>query len=147
MLAALRGIVADSLVPRLARTMATKKGGSGSGGQTRTSNPKYLGIKVYGDQFAQAGGIIMRQRGAKYKPGENVGIGRDYTLFAKCEGWVEFQRRSLPKPRVWIHVRKGTAEEHRERVRQRVEKRNTPTRPGSWTLLQAGKLAYRGEPR
>ena len=85
-------------------------------GRSRTSNPKYLGIKIYGDQFAKAGSTIMRQRGARYKPGENVGIGRDYTLFAKCAGFVEFQYSRLmpsgkPAKKKWtiIHVRAVSA--------------------------------------
>ena len=68
MWAALRR-VGLALEPALARH-ATKKTG-GSAGKSRTSNAKYLGIKIYGDQFAKAGAIIMRQRGARYKPGEN----------------------------------------------------------------------------
>lgn len=136
------------------RTMATKKSG-GTGGVTRTPNPKYLGLKIYGDQFAKAGSIIMRQRGAKYKPGENVGIGRDYTLFALKDGWVEFQRRGLrpsarpersgPTPRTWIHVREGTAEEHRARVAARVHARENPTRVGVWHKTQQGLFAERGQ--
>ena len=70
----------------------------------------------------------MRQRGARYKPGENVGIGRDYTLFAKCAGFVEFQYSRLrpsgqPAKREWaiIHVRAHSKEEHMERVRKRVD--------------------------
>jgi large subunit ribosomal protein L27 len=141
MLAAACRDLAGLLRPSLAR-FASKKSG-GSGGVTRTSNPKYLGLKVYGDQFAKAGAIIMRQRGAKYKPGENVGIGRDFTLFAKLDGYVEFTRRSLPKPRTWIHVRPGTAEEHAERVRLRVEARNNPSRMGVWHKTQAGVFADR----
>ena len=128
-----------------ARTMATKKSG-GTGGVTRTSNPKYLGLKVYGDQFAKAGSIIMRQRGLKYRPGENVGIGRDFTLYAKKAGWVEFMHRRLPKPTSWIHVREGTREEHMARVAKRVEMRKTPRRVGVWEQLQAGAYAERGAP-
>ena len=129
------------LDPRLARH-ATKKTG-GSGGVSKSSNPKYLGIKVYGDQYAKPGAIIMRQRGARYKPGENVGIGRDFTLFALVGGWVEFTRRRLPKPRTYIHVRPGTAEEHKARVTARVAARNNNTRMGVWHKTQAGLFADR----
>lgn len=153
MLSSLRRSVA-LLAPALVRH-ATKKSG-GSGGVVRTSNPKYLGLKIPGDQFAKAGSIIMRQRGAQYYPGENVSIGRDYTLFALRDGWVEFQRKRLPPPsgsgkgrrRTWIHLRPGTKEEHRERVKQRVELRNSPYdsmgRLGVWHKLQAGMFAERG---
>jgi large subunit ribosomal protein L27 len=130
-----------ALAPPLARH-ATKKTG-GSGGVTRTSNPKYLGLKIYGDQFAKAGAIIMRQRGARYKPGENVGIGRDYTLFALVDGFVEFKRISLPRPKTWIRVIPGTREEHRERVAARVAARNNPARMGVWHKTHAGLFADR----
>ena len=121
---------------------ATKKTG-GTGGVSRTSNPKYLGLKIYGDQFAKAGSIIMRQRGARYKPGENVGIGRDYTLYALVDGFVEFTRRRLPKPRTFIHVRAHSAEEHQARVAARVHARNHPAREGVWHKTQGGAFADR----
>uniref|UniRef100_A0A7S2H481 Large ribosomal subunit protein bL27c n=1 Tax=Haptolina brevifila TaxID=156173 RepID=A0A7S2H481_9EUKA len=138
MWAALRR-VGICLEPALVRH-ATKKTG-GSGGKSKTSNAKYLGIKIYGDQFAKAGSIIMRQRGARYRPGENVGIGRDYTLHALVDGFVEFTRRRFPHPRTLIHVRPGTAEQHRERVAARVAERNTPARLGVWSKTQAGLFA------
>ncbi|MBN2072360.1 MAG: 50S ribosomal protein L27, partial [Actinobacteria bacterium] len=56
------------------------------------SNPKYLGLKKSGGQYVTAGNIIIRQRGSKFKPGQNVGVGRDYTLFAMADGRVEFAR-------------------------------------------------------
>ena len=77
--------------------MAHKKGG-GSSKNGRDSNPQYLGVKVYGGQTLTAGSIIIRQRGTKFKPGFNVGIGRDDTLFALKDGVVEFQGEK-------IHVR------------------------------------------
>lgn len=69
--------------------MAHKKAG-GSTQNGRDSNPKYLGIKRYGGQVVKAGEIIIRQRGTKFHPGANVGIGRDHTLFAKKAGRVLF---------------------------------------------------------
>ena len=69
--------------------MAHKKGG-GSTRNGRDSNAKYRGIKVYGGQAVPAGGIIIRQCGTKFKPGRNVGMGRDYTLFALKPGRVRF---------------------------------------------------------
>jgi len=125
---------------------ATKKTG-GSGGVTKTSNPKYLGIKIYGDQFAKGGAIIMRQRGARYKPGENVGIGRDYTLYAMVDGFVEFTRRRLPRPQTWIHVRTSTREEHQARVAARVHARNNPSRQGLWHKTNTGAFADRFAPK
>jgi large subunit ribosomal protein L27 len=73
--------------------MSSKKG-VGSSRNGRDSNPKFLGIKKSGGQLVSAGNIIVRQRGTKYKPGLNVGIGRDHTLFAKADGRVEFIKRS-----------------------------------------------------
>ena len=69
--------------------MAQKKGG-GSTRNGRDSQPKMLGVKVYGGQQISAGGIIVRQRGTKFHPGENVGIGKDHTLFATADGVVSF---------------------------------------------------------
>ena len=69
--------------------MAQKKG-VGSSRNGRDSNPKYLGVKIYGGQAIDAGNIIVRQRGTQYHPGQNVGIGRDHTLFALSDGTVQF---------------------------------------------------------
>jgi large subunit ribosomal protein L27 len=77
--------------------MAHKKG-QGSTRNGRDSNPQYLGVKAYGGQAVQAGSIIIRQRGTRFMPGFNVGIGGDDTLFALKEGKVEFQGRK-------VHVR------------------------------------------
>jgi len=77
--------------------MAHKKGG-GSSKNGRDSNPQYLGVKAYGGQVVQAGAIILRQRGTKFRPGFNVGQGVDDTLFALIDGKVEFQGRK-------VHVR------------------------------------------
>ena len=69
--------------------MAQKKGG-GSTRNGRDSKPKMLGVKVFGGQTVTAGSIIVRQRGTKFHPGTNVGIGKDHTLFALTEGHVSF---------------------------------------------------------
>ena len=69
--------------------MAQKKGG-GSTRNGRNSESKRLGVKVYGGQAINAGGIIVRQRGTKVHPGVNVGMGKDHTLFALIDGQVEF---------------------------------------------------------
>ena len=72
--------------------MAHKKG-QGSSRNGRDSNPKRLGVKVYGGQDIRAGGIILRQRGTRFLPGRNVGRGRDDTLFALLDGVVLFDRQ------------------------------------------------------
>jgi len=74
--------------------MAHKKG-QGSTRNGRDSNPQYLGVKVYGGQTVGVGGIIIRQRGTKFRPGLNVGRGKDDTLFALAEGKVRFQGRKV----------------------------------------------------
>jgi len=68
--------------------MSTKKSG-GTSKNGRDSNPKYLGVKLNDGQTAIAGNILVRQRGTKFRPGENVGIGRDHTLFALKDGVVK----------------------------------------------------------
>jgi large subunit ribosomal protein L27 len=71
--------------------MAHKKG-EGSVKNGRDSNSKRLGVKIFGGQPAIAGNIIVRQRGTVYHPGKNVGVGKDYTLFALSDGVVEFRK-------------------------------------------------------
>ena len=72
--------------------MAHKKG-VGSSKNGRESESKRLGVKIYGGQFAKAGNILIRQRGTKHHPGENVGMGKDHTLFALIDGTVVFKRK------------------------------------------------------
>ncbi len=74
--------------------MAHKKG-QGSSRNGRDSNPQYLGVKLYGGQIARAGAIIVRQRGTKWHPGFNVGLGRDFTLFALKDGTVQFKGKKV----------------------------------------------------
>jgi large subunit ribosomal protein L27 len=69
--------------------MAQKKGG-GSTRNGRDSQPKMLGVKAFGGQLISAGSIIVRQRGTKFHPGTNVGVGKDHTLFALVDGHVKF---------------------------------------------------------
>lgn len=69
--------------------MATKKAG-GSSKNGRDSEAKRLGVKAYGNELIPAGSIIVRQRGTKFHAGDNVGMGKDHTLFAKVDGYVEF---------------------------------------------------------
>jgi len=72
--------------------MAHKKG-VGSSKNGRESESKRLGVKIFGGQKAIAGNIIIRQRGTKYHPGDNVGLGKDHTIFALVDGTVEFRRK------------------------------------------------------
>ncbi len=74
--------------------MAHKKG-QGSTRNGRDSNPQYRGVKLFGGQRVVAGSIIVRQCGTKFFPGSNVGMGRDYTLFATTDGTVRFQGRKI----------------------------------------------------
>ena len=74
--------------------MAHKKG-QGSSRNGRDSNPQYRSVKLYGGQMAKAGSIIVRQCGTKFFAGRNVGMGKDYTLFATADGIVHFQGRKI----------------------------------------------------
>jgi len=76
--------------------MAHKKAG-GSSRNGRDSNSKRLGVKAFGNEFLKAGSIIIRQRGTKMHPGENVGMGKDHTLFAKTDGKVNFTTKGALK--------------------------------------------------
>jgi large subunit ribosomal protein L27 len=72
--------------------MAHKKG-VGSSRNGRDSQPKMLGVKRFAGQYVPAGSILVRQRGTRFRPGKNVGLGVDYTLFAKAAGYVAFEAR------------------------------------------------------
>ena len=86
--------------------MAHKKAG-GSSRNGRDSESKRLGIKRYAGESVGAGSILVRQRGSTFHPGKNVGMGRDYTLFALTSGTVKFQSRG-PKNRKWVTVQAET---------------------------------------
>jgi len=81
--------------------MAHKKG-AGSSRNGRESESKRLGVKLYGGQFAKAGNIIVRQRGTVHHPGENVGMGKDHTLFALISGTVSFRKKANNKSYVSV---------------------------------------------
>ncbi|HPA22122.1 MAG: 50S ribosomal protein L27 [Chitinophagaceae bacterium] len=83
--------------------MAHKKG-EGSVKNGRDSQSKRLGVKIYGGQAAVAGNIILRQRGTQYHPGKNVGIGRDFTIFALMDGVVEFKKSRLDRTVVSVNA-------------------------------------------
>jgi large subunit ribosomal protein L27 len=82
--------------------MAHKKAG-GSSKNGRDSESKRLGVKIFGGEQVVAGNILVRQRGTRFHPGLNVGIGRDHTLFAKADGNVKFQKKG-PKNRQYVSV-------------------------------------------
>lgn len=81
--------------------MAHKKG-QGSSRNGRDSNPQYRGVKLYGGQACTAGSIIIRQRGTQVHPGKNVGVGRDWTIFALVDGTVSFETYGAGRKRVSI---------------------------------------------
>ena len=82
--------------------MAHKKAG-GSSNNGRDSNPKRLGVKRYGGQLVSSGSILVRQKGTRIRPGTNVGLGRDYTLFAKVDGEVKFEWAAKGRRRVSVY--------------------------------------------
>ncbi len=82
--------------------MAHKKGG-GSSRNGRDSNGQRRGVKSYGGQLVNAGNIIVRQCGTQFHPGENVGLGKDYTIFSLIEGYVKFERRREDKRFVSVY--------------------------------------------
>ncbi|MCC5816233.1 MAG: 50S ribosomal protein L27 [Leptospira sp.] len=82
--------------------MAHKKGG-GSSKNGRDSESKRLGVKIYGGQKAIAGNILIRQRGTAVKPGKNVGVGRDHTLFALVDGVVTFEHVDKTRKKVSVY--------------------------------------------
>ena len=83
--------------------MAHKKG-VGSSRNGRDSKPKMLGVKRYGGELVRPGAIIVRQRGTKLKPGVNVGLGRDHTIYAKAEGIVTFEPYSSTQKKVSVYA-------------------------------------------
>jgi large subunit ribosomal protein L27 len=88
--------------------MAHKKG-EGSVKNGRDSNSKRLGVKIFGGQPAVAGNIIVRQRGTVYHPGKNVGVGKDYTLFALSDGVVEFRKSKQNRTVVSVNAVEASA--------------------------------------
>jgi large subunit ribosomal protein L27 len=88
--------------------MAHKKG-EGSVKNGRDSQAKRLGVKIFGGQAAIAGNIIIRQRGTQYHPGKNVGLGRDFTIFAMTDGLVEFRKTKGDKTYVSVTAVEATA--------------------------------------
>ena len=88
--------------------MAHKKG-EGSVKNGRDSQSKRLGVKIFGGQAAIAGNIIVRQRGTTFHPGKNVGVGRDWTIFATADGVVEFRKTKGDKTYISVNAAEATA--------------------------------------
>jgi large subunit ribosomal protein L27 len=83
--------------------MAHKKAG-GSSRNGRDSSGQRLGVKRYGGQRVQAGNILVRQKGTRIHPGENVGLGKDYTLFARVDGIVKYEKKGKDKKQVSVYA-------------------------------------------
>lgn len=82
--------------------MAHKKG-VGSSRNGRDSNPKYLGVKKYDGEVVRAGNIIVRQRGSHFHTGNNVGLGKDYTIFSLIDGRVKFERKGKNRKKISVY--------------------------------------------
>ncbi len=82
--------------------MAHKKG-QGSTQNNRDSAGRRLGVKKFGGEFVRAGNIIIRQRGTKFHPGNNVGLGKDHTIFALIDGYVKFERYGKDRQKVSVY--------------------------------------------
>jgi large subunit ribosomal protein L27 len=83
--------------------MAHKKAG-GSTKNGRDSNPKMLGVKIYGGQAVKSGQIICRQRGTKFHPGKNVGLGKDFTIFSLINGVVKFEYKDQKRQKISVYA-------------------------------------------
>lgn len=83
--------------------MAHKKAG-GSSRNGRDSSGQRMGVKRYGGQLVQAGNILVRQKGTRIHPGENVGVGKDYTLFATVDGIVKYEKKGKDKRQVSVYA-------------------------------------------
>lgn len=91
------------ILPKIDLQLFAHKKGVGSSRNGRDSNPKMLGVKRSDGQFVTAGNIIVRQRGTRIHPGNNVAIGRDDTLYALIDGIVRFERKSRDKKKVSVY--------------------------------------------
>ena len=88
--------------------MAHKKG-VGSSRNGRDSNPQYLGVKRYGGERVVAGNIIVTQRGTKFHPGKNVGLGNDHTIFALVDGIVKFEHKDKKRMKISVYPAESAA--------------------------------------
>ena len=97
------------MILKLNLQLFASKKGQGSTRNGRDSNPKYLGVKKYDGEVVKAGNIIVRQRGTKFHPGTNMGLGKDYTLFALTDGYVKFENFRKGKKKVSIYAERKEA--------------------------------------
>ncbi len=97
------------MILKLNLQLFASKKGQGSTRNGRDSNPKYLGVKKYDGELVKAGNIIVRQRGTKFHAGSNMGLGRDYTLFALTDGYVKFEDFEKDKKKVSIYAERKEA--------------------------------------
>jgi large subunit ribosomal protein L27 len=127
--------------------MAHKKG-VGSSKNGRESESKRLGVKIYGGQFAKAGNILVRQRGTQHYPGDNVGMGKDHTLFAMIDGQVVFKRkrkdRSFVSVEPLVEVETAVAEAQAPKT-QKTEKPKAEAQPEAETKEEAPKAEAKKE--
>ena len=94
------------MILKLNLQLFASKKGQGSTRNGRDSNPKYLGVKKYDGELVKAGNIIVRQRGTKFHAGNNMGIGKDHTLFALIDGYVKFERLGKDRKQISIYSEK-----------------------------------------
>jgi len=127
--------------------MAHKKG-VGSSKNGRESESKRLGVKIYGGQFAKAGNILVRQRGTQHYPGENVGMGKDHTLFSLINGTVVFKRKRKDRSFVSVEplaeVETAVAEAPAPKA-PKAEKPKTEAKPATETKDEAPKAEKKAE--
>ena len=123
--------------------MAHKKG-VGSTDNGRDSNPKYLGVKLYGGQLAKAGNIIVRQRGTKFHAGENTYLGKDFTLHAKVDGYVSFRKRRFNRTFVDVTPLEPVAETIAKVAPKKVKKQAAPKKEAP--VVEAVPVATVSEP-
>lgn len=95
------------MILKLNLQLFASKKGQGSTRNGRDSNPKYLGVKKYDGEEVKAGNIIVRQRGTKFHAGTNMGLGKDYTLFALTDGYVKFENFGKGKKKVSIYAERA----------------------------------------
>ena len=105
--------------------MAHKKG-VGSTTNGRDSRPKFLGVKKFGGEVVRSGNILIRQRGTKFRPGSNVGIGRDHTLFALVDGTVRFEFATKNQKRVCVDAAAAADFAPTKSVQARTEAASAP---------------------
>ncbi|GAB2278455.1 60S ribosomal protein L27 [Dionaea muscipula] len=103
------------------RIECAHKKGAGSTKNGRDSRGQRLGVKIYGDQVAKPGAIIIRQRGTKFHPGKNVGLGKDYTIFSLIDGLVKFEKFGPDKKKVSVYprvIQPENPDSHKVRMRE-----------------------------